>query len=154
VLIITVPVCPHAGGVGLCEHVQHLSMWDYVSVAATLENRLVFVFFFPSSRRCRKSARVCGPPARALPDSRGDAQRPLHAAQGQPCSCCVCVSPAHRPPATALRCSRPPWTATSTPMVRHGRSSSRLESSPVPSNAAQPSLCRALSLSHTCKPLS
>ena len=34
-----VPVCPHAGGVGLCEHVQHLALWDYVSVAATLENR-------------------------------------------------------------------------------------------------------------------
>ena len=34
-----VPVCPHAGGVGLCEHVQHLAMWDYVSVSATLENR-------------------------------------------------------------------------------------------------------------------
>jgi L-fuconate dehydratase len=36
-----VPVCPHAGGVGLCEYVQHLSMWDYVSVTATTENRVV-----------------------------------------------------------------------------------------------------------------
>ena len=26
-----VPVCPHAGGVGLCEYVQHLSMFDYVA---------------------------------------------------------------------------------------------------------------------------
>ena len=26
-----VPVCPHAGGVGLCELVQHLSMFDYVA---------------------------------------------------------------------------------------------------------------------------
>ena len=29
-----VPVCPHAGGVGLCELVQHLSMFDYVAVSA------------------------------------------------------------------------------------------------------------------------
>ena len=26
-----VPVCPHAGGVGLCEYVQHLSIWDYIA---------------------------------------------------------------------------------------------------------------------------
>ena len=36
-----VPVCPHAGGVGLCEYVQHLSMWDYISVSASLENRII-----------------------------------------------------------------------------------------------------------------
>ena len=30
-----VPVCPHAGGVGLCELVQHLSMFDYVAVSGT-----------------------------------------------------------------------------------------------------------------------
>ena len=36
-----VPVCPHAGGVGLCEHVQHLSIFDYVAVSGTLENRVV-----------------------------------------------------------------------------------------------------------------
>jgi L-fuconate dehydratase len=36
-----VPVCPHAGGVGLCELVQHLSMFDYVAVAATLEDRVI-----------------------------------------------------------------------------------------------------------------
>ena len=36
-----VPVCPHAGGVGLCEYVQHLSMWDFISCSASLENRLV-----------------------------------------------------------------------------------------------------------------
>ena len=35
-----VPVCPHAGGVGLCEHVQHLSMWDYISVSATMQGRV------------------------------------------------------------------------------------------------------------------
>ena len=27
-----VPVCPHAGGVGLCEYVQHLSIFDYIAV--------------------------------------------------------------------------------------------------------------------------
>jgi L-fuconate dehydratase len=36
-----IPVCPHAGGVGLCEHVQHLAMFDYVCCSATLENRIV-----------------------------------------------------------------------------------------------------------------
>jgi L-fuconate dehydratase len=35
-----IPVCPHAGGVGLCEYVQHLSMFDYIAVSATLENRV------------------------------------------------------------------------------------------------------------------
>ncbi|MBB94146.1 MAG: fuconate dehydratase [Rhodobacteraceae bacterium] len=34
------PVWPHAGGVGLCEYVQHLSMIDYVAVAATKEGRV------------------------------------------------------------------------------------------------------------------
>jgi L-fuconate dehydratase len=36
-----VPVCPHAGGVGLCEYVQHLSIFDYVCVSTSLENRLL-----------------------------------------------------------------------------------------------------------------
>ncbi|HET7303027.1 MAG TPA: enolase C-terminal domain-like protein [Segeticoccus sp.] len=36
-----VPVCPHAGGVGLCEAVQHLSMFDYVAVSGTLEGRAI-----------------------------------------------------------------------------------------------------------------
>lgn len=36
-----VPVCPHAGGVGLCEHVQHLSIFDYVAVTGSLENRVI-----------------------------------------------------------------------------------------------------------------
>jgi L-fuconate dehydratase len=35
-----VPVCPHAGGVGLCEMVQHLSMFDYIAVSGTMENRV------------------------------------------------------------------------------------------------------------------
>jgi len=36
-----VPVCPHAGGVGLCEYVQHLSMFDYLAVSCTLEDRII-----------------------------------------------------------------------------------------------------------------
>nr|WP_242527279.1 enolase C-terminal domain-like protein [Ktedonosporobacter rubrisoli] len=36
-----VPVCPHAGGVGLCEYVQHLSVFDYICVSASLENRVL-----------------------------------------------------------------------------------------------------------------
>jgi L-fuconate dehydratase len=36
-----VPVCPHAGGVGLCEMVQHLSMFDYVAVSATIQDRVI-----------------------------------------------------------------------------------------------------------------
>ena len=36
-----VPVCPHAGGVGLCELVQHLSMFDYLAVSGSLEGRMV-----------------------------------------------------------------------------------------------------------------
>ncbi len=35
-----VPVCPHAGGVGLCEHVQHFSIFDYVCVSGSLEHRV------------------------------------------------------------------------------------------------------------------
>jgi L-fuconate dehydratase len=34
-----VPVCPHAGGIGLCEYVQHLSMIDYVSISGSLTDR-------------------------------------------------------------------------------------------------------------------
>lgn len=36
-----IPVCPHAGGVGLCELVQHLSIWDYIAVSASLQNRVI-----------------------------------------------------------------------------------------------------------------
>ncbi|HEV8133325.1 MAG TPA: L-fuconate dehydratase [Pyrinomonadaceae bacterium] len=36
-----VPVCPHAGGVGLCEYVQHLSIFDYIAVSACLDRRIV-----------------------------------------------------------------------------------------------------------------
>jgi L-fuconate dehydratase len=36
-----VPVCPHAGGVGLCEYVQHISIFDYIAVSGSLENRVL-----------------------------------------------------------------------------------------------------------------
>ncbi|MEU6860488.1 enolase C-terminal domain-like protein [Glycomyces sp. NPDC046736] len=36
-----VPVCPHAGGVGLCELVRHLSMFDYVAVSASMQDRVI-----------------------------------------------------------------------------------------------------------------
>ena len=36
-----VPVCPHAGGVGLCEAVQHLAMFDFVAVSGTQQGRII-----------------------------------------------------------------------------------------------------------------
>jgi L-fuconate dehydratase len=36
-----VPVCPHAGGVGLCEYVQHASIFDYVAVSGGLQKRSI-----------------------------------------------------------------------------------------------------------------
>jgi L-fuconate dehydratase len=36
-----IPVCPHAGGVGLCELVQHLSMFDFVAVSGSLDDRVI-----------------------------------------------------------------------------------------------------------------
>jgi L-fuconate dehydratase len=36
-----IPVCPHAGGVGLCEYVQHLSAFDFLAVSASLEDRVI-----------------------------------------------------------------------------------------------------------------
>jgi len=35
-----VPVCPHAGGVGLCEYAQHISIFDYGAVGASLDGRV------------------------------------------------------------------------------------------------------------------
>jgi L-fuconate dehydratase len=34
-------ICPHAGGVGLCEYVQHLAIIDYVCVSADLKGRVL-----------------------------------------------------------------------------------------------------------------
>ena len=39
-LFFSVPVCPHGGGVGLCEYIQHISIFDFICVSASLENRL------------------------------------------------------------------------------------------------------------------
>jgi L-fuconate dehydratase len=36
-----IPVCPHAGGVGLCEYVQHLAAFDFLSVSASLDDRVI-----------------------------------------------------------------------------------------------------------------
>jgi L-fuconate dehydratase len=39
--VFDVPVCPHAGGVGLCELVQHLAMFDLIAVCGTIEDRAI-----------------------------------------------------------------------------------------------------------------
>jgi L-fuconate dehydratase len=39
--VFDVPVCPHAGGVGLCELVQHLAMFDLVAVSGTTQDRVI-----------------------------------------------------------------------------------------------------------------
>lgn len=36
-----VPICPHAGGVGLCEYVQHISLFDYIAVSGSLDGRVL-----------------------------------------------------------------------------------------------------------------
>ncbi|MCU1321517.1 MAG: mandelate racemase/muconate lactonizing protein [Acidobacteriaceae bacterium] len=36
-----IPVCPHAGGVGLCEYVQHLSAFDFLGVSGTMQDRVI-----------------------------------------------------------------------------------------------------------------
>jgi L-fuconate dehydratase len=36
-----IPVCPHAGGVGLCEYVQHIAIFDYLAVSGSLEGRVI-----------------------------------------------------------------------------------------------------------------
>lgn len=36
-----IPICPHAGGVGLCEYMQHLSIFDYIGVSASHENSIL-----------------------------------------------------------------------------------------------------------------
>ena len=36
-----IPVCPHAGGVGLCEYVQHLSMFDFIAVSGSMDGRVI-----------------------------------------------------------------------------------------------------------------
>jgi L-fuconate dehydratase len=36
-----IPVCPHAGGVGLCEYVQHLSMFDFLRASTSMRDRVI-----------------------------------------------------------------------------------------------------------------
>src|SRR5205085_11942649 len=36
-----IPGCPHAGGVGLCEYVQHISLFDYIAVSGSLQDRVL-----------------------------------------------------------------------------------------------------------------
>jgi L-fuconate dehydratase len=36
-----IPVCPHAGGVGLCEYVQHLSAFDFLRVSCSMDGRVI-----------------------------------------------------------------------------------------------------------------
>ena len=64
-----VPVCPHAGGVGLCEYVQHLAIFDYLRVGALAG---------------RPDGRVRRPPARALRRPGAHRRRPLPAARRSP----------------------------------------------------------------------
>ena len=67
-----VPVCPHAGGVGLCEYVQHLSPFDYIAVSGRLDGRMIeYVdhlhehFQDPVSRRARRLPAAVRRPATA-----------------------------------------------------------------------------------------
>ena len=71
-----VPVCPHAGGVGLCELVQHLSMFDYIARVRPHGR---------SRHRVRRS------PARALRRSGRHPQRPLHARRAVPVTAARCT---------------------------------------------------------------
>ena len=86
-----VPVCPHAGGVGLCELVQHLSIVDYVCVSRLAR---------------RPDDRVRRPPPRAL---RRSGRHPRCA-----------LRRARRGRATAPRCGRSRWRATASRTARSG----------------------------------
>ena len=70
-----IPVCPHAGGVGLCEYVQHLAFFDYIAVSG-------------STREPRR--RVGRPPSRALPRPRGRSRRPLSSRRPRPATASRC----------------------------------------------------------------
>ena len=60
-----VPVCPHAGGVGLCEMVRHLSVFDYVAVSGALDGRFIeyvdhlHEHFLDPARRVAAAATSC-----------------------------------------------------------------------------------------------
>jgi L-fuconate dehydratase len=73
-----IAVCPHAGGVGLCEVVQHLSMFDFVAVSAEIDNRWIeyvdhlhehFVDPVQIENGSYRAPRYAGNGASMLPDS-------------------------------------------------------------------------------------
>jgi L-fuconate dehydratase len=73
-----VPVCPHAGGVGLCEYVQHLALFDYIAVSGSLEGRTCefvdhlhehFVHPVRVERGCYLAPQAPGYSAEIKPDS-------------------------------------------------------------------------------------
>ncbi len=61
-----IPVCPHAGGIGLCEYVQHLSLIDYVAVGGELSDRVIeyveelHEHFVDPAQRARRPLRGTG----------------------------------------------------------------------------------------------
>ena len=84
-----VPVCPHAGGVGLCEAVQHLSMFDFIAVSGSLDGRMIEYVdhlhdHFVDPVRVRdgryQAPVVAGSGPEMLPESRQEFEYPLGAA--------------------------------------------------------------------------
>ena len=84
-----VPVCPHAGGVGLCEMVQHLSMFDYVALSGTTQGRRIEWidhlhehFAAPAlvSRGCYRAPEAPGASTEILPEALAEFSYPAGAA--------------------------------------------------------------------------
>ncbi len=104
------PVCPHAGGVGLCEMVQHLAMFDFISKSpGTMTGG-----YLGTSTICTSTSRTRyrSPPA-------GTGRR--------------------RRRASRLRCGRTRCTTTSSPMARSGRRlRAAMMCSAAPANSAAP----------------
>ena len=83
-----VPVCPHAGGVGLCEYVQHVSMFDYVAVSRTRRGAS------PNTSTAARALRRSGPGrTRPLPGP----PRPARASSSSPSRSPPTPSPTARP---------------------------------------------------------
>ena len=108
-----VPVCPHAGGVGLCELVQHLSIFDFVAVSGTPRG---------------PGHRVRRPPARAL-----------HRALRRGRTAATCCRPR---PATAPGCTSRPSPASPTPTASTGRPPAPDRPSPDPESRRSGVLAR------------
>ena len=84
-----VPVCPHAGGVGLCEMVQHLAMFDFVAVSGTTDESV---------------DRIRRPPARTLHRTGRRQRRPLPRTDAARAPARACSM--RRSPSTAFRMAR------------------------------------------------